>query len=256
MTSIEPTAPANAASAPRPRRQWTRERIEELLAKGNFGYQRVDLPFEMSTPGEDRRPTADLIFPPRLDGMSVLDLGSNHGFFCFEAMDRGAARAVGFEHRRQIVQRAQLLGEIKGSGAEFVHHDLDVTPVTEDFDYILCLNVLHHLDNPLLQLERMMAHTRRTLVLELAGFGLRDCFRALEVSPWLALLAVLVTPFPVMFIGLVPGATPDEPRRLKFYFTKRAIRRLFARESARFPRVEFRRSPFKDRFLVIAHREP
>jgi len=57
-----------------------------------------------------------------------------------------------------------------------------------------------------------------------------------------------------MFIGLVPGAKKVDPRRLKFYFTRRAIKRLFARQSERFASVRFLRSPFKGRFLVIAQR--
>ncbi len=250
IETISPNAPPGTGETP----EWTRERIEELLSGGKFRYQRIELPHGLTTEGEDRGPTADMIFPDRMDGKTVLDLGCNHGFFCFDALDRGAASAVGLEHSKQIVRRARILGQIKGSEATFAHHDLNSSPVNSRFDFILCLNVLHHLDNPLLQLESMMANTMDTLVLELAGFGLRDCFRALEVSPLLALLAFLVTPFPVMFVGMVRGATAAAPKRLKFYFTQRAIKRLFARESARFPRVEFLRSPFKDRFLVIAHR--
>ena len=96
--------------------------------------------------------------------------------------------------------------------------------------------------------------TRETLVLEIAGFSLFDCFCKLEVVPFFAFFAFLLTPFPVVFIGRVPGATPDAPHRLKYYFTRRAMLRLFEKHKDVFPRVEIVRSRFKRRYLLIAHR--
>ena len=53
----------------------TKAEIEELLHAENFGYQRVALPYGLSTPGHDRSETAGIAFPDSLEGKSVLDLG-------------------------------------------------------------------------------------------------------------------------------------------------------------------------------------
>lgn len=242
-------SPGARAAAP-----WSKARIERMLASGKFGYQRIDLPFGLHTPGEDRRATADIIFPEDLSGKSVVDLGCNHGFFCFEALRRGAARAVGYDHSKQIVRRANRLAEIKQAPAEISVRDLDAEPVKGRFDYVLCLNALHHFDNPLLQLERMMDATREVLVLEVAGFGMFDYLHSLEVSVWVALSAWLLSKLPVVLVGLVRTSHPGEPRRLKYYFTRSAMRRIFSHHSDRFPQVDIVGSPFKSRFLVIARR--
>ncbi|MBK6289748.1 MAG: methyltransferase domain-containing protein [Gammaproteobacteria bacterium] len=259
MTQAEVQKPRSVAEGRRRNRvadnvPWPKERIEALLARGQFSYQRIELPYGLSTNGKDRSSSADRMFPENLAGKTVLDLGCNHGYFCFEALRRGAMRVVGYDHSPMIIRRAARLAQAKGVIAEFEWRDLNHEPVTETFDYVLCLNVLHHLDNPLLQLERMMSITRETLVLEIAGFSLFDCFCKLEVVPFFAFFAFLLTPFPVVFIGRVPGATPDAPHRLKYYFTRRAMLRLFEKHKDVFPRVEIVRSRFKRRYLLIAHR--
>src|SRR5581483_11679778 len=74
---------------------YSKEQIEKILAKEDFSYHRVNLPFGLHTPGRDRSRTRDLIFRESLAGKSVLDVGSALGYFCFEAEARGASRVVG-----------------------------------------------------------------------------------------------------------------------------------------------------------------
>src|SRR5688500_4813236 len=82
------------ASAP-PR--WSEDQVRKLIETEDFRYQKIDLPYGLSTKGHDRSATARQIFPQDLTGKTVLDLGCSFGFFCFEAVKRGASRVVGFD---------------------------------------------------------------------------------------------------------------------------------------------------------------
>jgi hypothetical protein len=62
-------------------RAWSKERIEDVLSRERFDYQKVSLPFGLHTRGHERDSTARLIFPDSLSGKSVLDVGSSLGFF-------------------------------------------------------------------------------------------------------------------------------------------------------------------------------
>src|SRR5688572_14065084 len=77
-----------------PSTTWTEEQVRQLVAREELGYQNIKLPYGIETGGDDRGATAEAILPPDLSGKTVLDIGSLNGFFCFEALKRGAARAV------------------------------------------------------------------------------------------------------------------------------------------------------------------
>lgn len=231
---------------------WSREQVETLLRSEPFGYQRVDLPFGLATPGDDRRLTADRIFPADMTGKSVLDLGCNSGYFCFEALRRGASRVVGVDHSETAIRGARKLADCLGVNAEFLHRDWNTDPVTETFDYVLCLNVLHHLDNPLLALDQLIAVTKGSLVMEMAGLGFHTVRRRLSMLP---LFTVFFSRSPVIYVAREkkPVAGRAHPK-VKYYITEAAMRNLLLRRQGEFSRVEHGKSQFKGRYLVIGHR--
>lgn len=231
---------------------WSREQVEALLRSEPFGYQRIELPFGLATRGDDRRLTADRIFPADMTGKTVLDLGCNSGYFCFEALRRGASRVVGVDHSETAIRGARKLAECLGAKAEFLHRDWNTDPVTEVFDYVLCLNVLHHLDNPLLVLDQLIAVTRERLVMEMAGLGFHTVRRRLSIIP---LVAVLFSRRPVIYVGREkkPVAGRAHPK-VKYYITEAALKNMLLRRNGEFTRVEHGKSQFKGRYLVIGHR--
>jgi predicted nicotinamide N-methyase len=74
------------------RSSWTEAQVRKMLAEDDFSYQNIELPYGLSTGGADRSSTARHIFPDDMTGKTVLDLGSKFGYFCFEALKRGANR--------------------------------------------------------------------------------------------------------------------------------------------------------------------
>jgi SAM-dependent methyltransferase len=77
--------------------------------------------------------------PEDLSGLSVLDIGCNEGYFCREAIRRGASRVVGIDMNDGLIQKARE----RVPQAQFETKswwDLDETK----FDIILFLSAIHY----------------------------------------------------------------------------------------------------------------
>jgi SAM-dependent methyltransferase len=226
---------------------WSRDQIEQLLRLESFDYQSIPLPYGLSTgTGHDRSSTARIILPQDMSGQSFVDIGCSLGFFCFEAKRRGASRSVGLDFAAENVRRGRILADVLGLPVEFRQYDIDHESMGEIFDHVICLNVLHHLANPILGLDRVIAATRRQLTLELATFGAHDR-RKLGLG-WLQQRFLSRSPS-----LLVASGTAGEGVK-QFYITPTAIENLLRFRRGCFASIEIKPSPFKERFLVIAHK--
>ncbi len=225
---------------------WTREAIEKFLAEEPLQYQKVELPFGLSTPGIDRRKTREKIFPGTLAGKSVLDVGCCNGYFCLEALARGARRAVGWELSPDRVRHARMIAEMRGAPAEYHPRNLEAAAPEsggEVFDLVICLNVLHYMKDPIAALDKLIALTGETLILELAALGRRDR-RSLGLSRW---QSWFLSRFPVMAVG-------GDRRDARFFFTRSGIVNLLRFQRSHFADVRIVDSGFRDRFIVVARR--
>lgn len=230
------------------RTAWSEERVRSLLAEHDFGYQRIALPYGLATPGRDRSATACLALPDDLTGKSVLDVGCKHGYFCFEALRRGAKRVVGIDVDAQSVRRARLLADCLGADVTFEMLDIEREPIRERFDHVLCLNLLHHLRDPIAALDRLTEITGERLVLEVAALGAHDR-RKVGVSRW---VRHFVNRAPVVFVSR--NGTSGRREVQKFFVTSSALENLLCYQRMHFARVDVRPSDHKDRYLAVAHR--
>jgi SAM-dependent methyltransferase len=227
-----------------PATTWSEERVRRLVEEADPGYQRIELPYGLSIPGTDRSATAARIFPPDLAGKTVLDVGSRNGYFCFEALRRGAAEALGVDHDARSVADAARVADCLGLPARFRVADVERDTLDGPFDYVLALNLLHHLRDPVGALDRLMAVTRERLVLEVAAIGPHDR-RKLGLS---RVAAALLARHPVLYVA---GPLQSDQR---FFITAPALRNLVQARRGRFPRVDVVPSPHKGRYIAIAHR--
>jgi len=232
------------------------QRVQELLADEEFRYQSIELPGGVRTAGTDRSSTLDKILPADLTGKSVLDIGCRYGFFSFEAAKRGASRVLGVDFDQDALNKAQKVAALGSLPVEFRQADVSKNDITETFDIVLCLNVLHHLRDPIGVLNHLIDLTNETLILEVAGFSGRDqrrLFRKSEPATWLLhplpLAQFILDRLPIIMLGSDKRAFESN-----FFFSRAAVRSLLLHRNRVFWKADVFSSPFKGRFLCIAEK--
>ena len=235
---------------------WSEADIRSMLEREDFAYQNIELPYGLSTGGRDRSLSADKMFPEDMTGKTVLDVGCKYGYFCFEALRRGASRVVGLELDQDSLRKARLLADCMGANARFEHFNIETDEIAETFDYVLCLNLLHHLRNPISTLDKLIAHTNERLVLEVATFGAHDAkkFGNLGGLRWLTypvpLLPALLERLPV----IVLGAGGKKPMTQQFFLSPRGVESLLRDQRGSFAKVTTKPSEHKGRFISLAEK--
>ena len=135
-------------------------------------HQRFELAPGVMTPGAN-----DVGFlvdraslPERLDGESVLDIGTTNGAFAFELERRGAGRVVAVDVLDADHFGFNAIKALLNSSAEHVQASVYELPeiLAEQFDIVLFLGVLYHLRHPLLALDNVRALTRGVAYIESA----------------------------------------------------------------------------------------
>jgi 2-polyprenyl-3-methyl-5-hydroxy-6-metoxy-1,4-benzoquinol methylase len=222
---------------------YTRKQLEELLKKRKFSYHKVNLPYGLHTPGADRSETRDLILPESLTNKTVLDVGCALGYFSFEAEERKAKKVVGVELKDDRFRDAMLLKEIKNSKVDFLKRDIVTDPLDESFDYVLLLNVIHHLREPFRAIRQLASITSDRLIIEFPTFADRKFRKTVNIK-----FPALYNRLPLIGVSSMPGADQT------FVFTPSAIKRAMMDHEHLFERVEIFRSPMPDRAIAVCHK--
>lgn len=106
------------------------------------------------------------VLPARLDGMSVLDIGCNAGFYSFEMKRRGAARVLGIDSDEHYLRQARFSAHSLRADVEFRRMTVwEIASLAEKFDLVIFMGVLYHLRHPLLALDLIHEHVARDLLL-------------------------------------------------------------------------------------------
>ena len=104
--------------------------------------------------------------PQRLNGMTVLDIGCNAGFYSLEMKRRGAAHVLGIDTDERYLEQARFAAEVEGVEIEFRRMAVwEVADLGEKFDLVLFMGVLYHLRHPLLALDLIHEHVASDLLL-------------------------------------------------------------------------------------------
>jgi len=158
----------------------TDEQAESLVAHSEFlWHQKFALSDHVVSPGtNDIGWLIDQVgLPERLDGLSVLDVGTTNGGAAFLAERRGAKRVVAVDIYGPERFGFNRIKAALGSDVEFVQGTIYQLPEVlegETFDEVLFLGVLYHLRHPLLAIDSLHRLTRRHLYVETAVSGLPD----------------------------------------------------------------------------------
>jgi tRNA (mo5U34)-methyltransferase len=94
--------------------------------------------------------------PPRLDGLNVLDVGANAGYFSLQTKLMGARRVLAVEDYDAYLAQAEACRRVWDVDVEYRKLDanrLDV--IDEGFDLVVFLGVLYHLKHPFHAIEQI-----------------------------------------------------------------------------------------------------
>jgi len=115
-----------------------------------------------------------------LEGMRVLDLGCNAGFWSLQAIRNGCDYVLGIDARKFHVEQARLVfnvNEVDKSRYSFVTaniFDIDFGR-WGSFDIVLCLGILYHICKPICLLEKISNVNRDVLVIDASLSMLPGC---------------------------------------------------------------------------------
>jgi SAM-dependent methyltransferase len=223
----------------------SREEVEAFLDSTDFtGYQAVPLPHGLSLPGLERRDRIEQALNVPLEGRSYMDVGTYYGIFPYEATQRGATRAVGLEPDPDRCRIAQRIAELHGDRWEVRPQMVEELEPDERFDVVTFTNVLHHVQDPIDAVRRLVNVCNETLVIE---FCLPDDPEYLvqlyssgassRLSWWRARARSLT-------IRLVTGKLPlmavgNWAIHRTFYFTPKAFENLFCVHHRFFDSIRF-----------------
>lgn len=123
-------------------------------------------------------------FPARMDGMTVLDIGCNAGFYSLKLHQRGAS-VTGIDHNPRYLDQARLAADVLGAAIEFREMDVyEVDRLARRFDYVLFMGVIYHLRYPLLALDRVARLAARRLVFQTMVRGSPHAFTTAPDYPF------------------------------------------------------------------------
>ena len=211
-------------------------------------YQQITLPDGRVMLGNDRSYLKDIVFGGDVSGQTMLDIGSSQGSFCIEGLRRGMSMATGLEVYPDDIRIAGELAKQFGVEPTYIQGDFETWETDETYDRVLCLNVLHHMYDPVHAIRRMMRMARRKIVLEVAVPRLGD------VKPaWLSpLFLFLAKRIPLIHCGC-RGSIAHAASRT-FLFTPQVLQMIFNYHSQMYEPIRTYKSPMKKRLVVEARK--
>jgi SAM-dependent methyltransferase len=104
-----------------------------------------------------------------LHGLRVLDLGCGAGFWSLAAIEAGAAFVRGLDIDAEFIEQAELVFELKNVERQryrFDRGDVLEQALGDDFDVVLCLGLIDHLDRPAELFELIARTGAETVVID------------------------------------------------------------------------------------------
>ncbi|MBX2997415.1 MAG: DUF1698 domain-containing protein [Caldilineaceae bacterium] len=113
--------------------------------------------------------TIKTMLPDGFKGASILDVGTNAGYFCIQAKLNGAAQVVGVDFEDRYLKQAETCRSIWKLDIDYRQTDIDqlqLHTMGQRFDLVIFTGILYHLKNPLGVLEQMASLCNDAIVVE------------------------------------------------------------------------------------------
>ncbi len=128
------------------------------------------------------------LFGGELKGKRVLDLGCNAGFWSLHAIEAGCDSVLGIDGRQMHIDQANFVFETKGidpTRYRFEKHNLFDVELSSfgQFDIVLCLGLLYHVNRPIELFENITRANTDLLLIDTAVDSADDPFLRLVREP-------------------------------------------------------------------------
>lgn len=207
---------------------------EEILTRLPLEYQTY-LPNGES----NRTPTWKLIKKYiKLENVNnALDIGSANGQFCFLLEKEGINNVIGLEPKAKRYNSANMLKAICNHHSQFYPLDFHAwsQSTQENFDLILLLNVIHHMQNPISDLLAIANRSKKYLVMEYPTVSDPKLMKTL-VDERMSQLSGL----PIIAVSL------KQEQDQTYLFTDNALKRILIDNEKIFTTVKFLKSPLHE----------
>lgn len=160
-----PTAAPPAIPTPQPEVEPpnppSRESLVALVESFSYWYQCIYLGrgvYTLHAPTLHNRVWQQLepMLPNGLANASVLDVGTNAGYFCIQAKLKGAGKVIGIDNTEVFLRQAEACRAVWGLDIEYRQLDADQIHLLDQcFDVVVFTGILYHLKNPLSVLEKI-----------------------------------------------------------------------------------------------------
>ena len=245
---------------------YSEKEISKFVDTEDLKYQRIDLPYGIQTPGDGRTEAINIVHNELKRGQTVLDIGSFLGLFCITSLQQGASKVTGLELNRERLRQAKQIADFLQLKPNYLRLDVEKYPRLDKHDIVLCLNVLHHLKNPIGVLRYLALHTNDTIIIEAAQFGMREATQ-FGLNDIKSLITLRITSLKLLRISrilqrFIPAVfkntssafiAPYSPKSFlrTFFFSKAALDTILNSHMKLFSSVEIKKSNFKNRYFVI-----
>ena len=188
-----------------------------------------------------------ILFSGDMAQKTFLDAACELGAFCFEAERRGMQQVKGVDREKRSIEACWSIASEHASRVKFEVIDWELDRIKERFDFVVFLDRLCQLRNPLSALEALAACTREILVIELT------CYRARSYLEGFLLSAAyqVAKHIPMIFLG---GLGRTNRNKASFFVTECAFETILTRHRYQFARVEFVAGDRPGNVIAIAHK--
>jgi len=170
----------------------TPDESRKLIEGFSFWYHNIYLGNGVYTKGEGREypehvwSCFEKALPANLSGLSVLDVGTNAGYFALQMKLRSARQVVGTDFVAMFLEQAEAVRRIWGVEIDYRFMDVhDITKLDQTFDIVVFAGILYHLRNPLQVIEDLgrMCSDAILLETECIADDPRNCVVVRQGSP-------------------------------------------------------------------------
>jgi len=102
-------------------------------------------------------------------GKSILDIGCNAGYYSAQCKLNGAGKVLGVDVNQgrpeNVIEQAKFAASELGLDIEYRVQDYQTLP-DEQFDIVLFIGVMYHLDDPIFGLRKAASMARHQLIIE------------------------------------------------------------------------------------------